>query len=283
MAKGTLLLSPHSDDMVMSACGILSKKILPEPVTLLTVFSSSNYIVRYERPRPDLSELLNLLPRPKEFILSLGRNAGRFGTANPRGIMEKLLDLDQTYKVTRIRLFEDIRFSASMGFNFRYLMIPDSKLRHGKPIMDPDWSLANERNIIDLILRVVDNLITRVGAQVIVAPWPYGSKQHVDHRIVSEIATQIEEHRRVRFLRVDDQPYSRRPFERMNDTRGWHYDPTVVRMSVKDMKVKIKSMGLYWSQMIPEYWRAVLQSDPGSQERNYSETLWQPALEEGTP
>jgi hypothetical protein len=35
--------------------------------------------------------------------------------------------------------------------------------------------------------------------------------------------------------------------------------------------------------MIPEYWRAVRQPVSGSHEKYYSETLWQPSAEEGSP
>jgi len=282
MTLGTLLLSPHSADIAMSAFGILSKKLLPEPVTLLTVFSLSNYFMHHQRPRPDLPVLLNLLPRPGDLVRSLKRNVGRFGTNNPLSIAYKLLDLEQPYKVSRVRLMEDIRFSRRMGIKFRYLNIPDSKMRSGKPIMDPDWSLANEQGTMDRTHGIIYDLISRVKAQAIVAPWPNGSRQHVDHRMVSEIATRIAEETGVRLFHVDDQPYSRRPFETMTDRRGHEYIPLVVRLSVQEMKLKVKAMGLYWSQMVPEYWQAVLQRVPGSEEKYYSETLWQPSPEGGS-
>lgn len=41
--KGTLFLSPHSDDMAMSAYHILKKGLLPKPYYIATVFSYSNY------------------------------------------------------------------------------------------------------------------------------------------------------------------------------------------------------------------------------------------------
>jgi LmbE family N-acetylglucosaminyl deacetylase len=43
-SKGTIILSPHADDAALSIGGMLCKRILEEPITLVTIFGRSNYI-----------------------------------------------------------------------------------------------------------------------------------------------------------------------------------------------------------------------------------------------
>jgi len=43
LQKGTIILSPHADDAALSIGGILCKRVLEEPVTLVTIFGRSNY------------------------------------------------------------------------------------------------------------------------------------------------------------------------------------------------------------------------------------------------
>jgi len=275
VAQGTLLLSPHSDDAVMSAFGILKRRLLPAPVTLLTVFTLTNYFVRYGRARPNLRVLGYLLPRPTEVLHALRRNAGRFGT-NPLGIARKLIDMEEPYKISRVRLLEDVGFSRRMGLKFRYVILGDSQIRRGRPIMDPGWLLTNEQDTLDAVYRAVDNLVLRLNIQVIAVNWPFGDKQHVDHRMVSECATRIAEDRGVKLLYLDDQPYSRRPLRVTKNAVGSTYAPMTVSLSTEEMKSKLRAMSLYWSQMVPEYVQAVLRPAPGSLGNAYTETLWEP-------
>jgi len=276
VAQGTLLLSPHSDDAVMSTFGILKRRLLPRPVTLLTVFTVTSYFVRFGRARPNLQVLGNLLPRPAEVFRSIRRNAGRFGT-NPWGIARKLIDMEEPYKITRIRLLEDESFSRRMRVEFRYFSIPDSQARYGRPIMDPAWPLADEAELLSGVQRSVEDLTSRLAVQAIAVPWPYGPRQHVDHRIANEVATQTAERVGVKLYYLDDQPYSRRPLVPTTNARGHHYTPQLVSLNRHEMRSKIKAMELYWSQMIPEYLGAVAEPPPGAPEQGYSETLWLPS------
>jgi LmbE family N-acetylglucosaminyl deacetylase len=264
----------------MSAFGILERQLLPAPITLLTVFSLTDYISRIGRARPGIRVMGNLLPRPGELLRSLKKHAGRFGTRDPWAIVTELMDMDEPYKITRVRILEDLNFSRRMGVRFMHLGLPDSKWRHGRPIMDSTWLLGNEQGIADRVCHALDPIVSRLDVQVVATPWPYGERQHVDHRIVSECATHIAERRSLRLLYLDDLPYSRRPLGVMSNTSGNLYVPITVRLSAEEMKAKLAAMGLYWSQMIPEYRQAVLNPAPESAERGYTETLWQPASAE---
>jgi LmbE family N-acetylglucosaminyl deacetylase len=42
--KGTVILSPHADDAALSIGGVLCKRSLEEPITLVTIFGRSNYL-----------------------------------------------------------------------------------------------------------------------------------------------------------------------------------------------------------------------------------------------
>jgi LmbE family N-acetylglucosaminyl deacetylase len=42
--KGTVIFSPHADDAALSIGGMLCKRVLEEPVTLVTIFGRSNYM-----------------------------------------------------------------------------------------------------------------------------------------------------------------------------------------------------------------------------------------------
>jgi LmbE family N-acetylglucosaminyl deacetylase len=275
MSERTLLLSPHSDDMAMSAFGIITKKLLPGQLVLLTIFSWSNFIELNRRTFANPRTLANSLPRPNELADSLARNVGHLGT-KPSKILLKLLDLRQPYKISRIRLLEDISFSNRTGMRFSYLNFPCSKFRHGRAIMDPRWPTTNEQELMGKLLTALKNVISRMNAQVIVAPWPYGGRQHIDHRLVNEAAARVAEVTGVRLFYLDDQPYSRLPLGKMVDRRGLPYAPIVAKLDPSEMKRKYSAMSLYWSQMVPEFFRAVCRPPPGSPDQPFSETLWQP-------
>jgi LmbE family N-acetylglucosaminyl deacetylase len=259
----------------MSAFGILTKKILPGELILLTVFSWSNYIVLNRRTVEDLRTLLNFVPRPGEFADSLARNVGRLGT-NPISVLRKLFDLREPYKVSRIRLLEDLAFTKRTGMRFGYFNFPDSKIRHGRPIMDASWPLTGEQDVLTSLSSALQRAVSRMQVQVILAPWPYGPRQHVDHRLVSLAASRVADETGTRLLYLDDQPYARRPLETMQDYRGHSYVPLLVKLDHSDMERKYGAMNLYRSQMIPSYFQAVRRAPPGSIGEPNSETLWQP-------
>jgi LmbE family N-acetylglucosaminyl deacetylase len=275
-SKGTLLLSPHSDDMAMAAYGIATRKILPAPLSLLTVFSWSNYIILSPRTFTDLRFLLNVLPRPRELPHSMAKSLGSLG-GPPRGILAELLDLRQPFKVSRIRVLEDIRFSRMAGVRFGYLNLPDSKCRRGTPIRDPEWPISKEEDTLKVLCLTLSNIVSRTNVSTIVAPWPYGSRQHIDHRLVSEAAVRVAEDTGVSLFYVDDQPYSRRPPGAMADRRGRPYASTVIKLGESEMAMKYKAMRVYRSQMVRGFMDAVHRPPPGHPELENSETLWQPS------
>jgi LmbE family N-acetylglucosaminyl deacetylase len=278
MPERALLLSPHSDDIVMSAFGIITKKLLPGPLGLLTVFSLSRTIMLKRRNLANLRMLANSLPRPNELAESLARNAGDFGK-RPGKILQNLLDLRQPYKISRIRLLEDLSFSRRAGMRLSYLNFPDSKSRHGRAILDPNWPLANEDDVLGKLIPVLKNVISRMKVQIIAAPWPYGERQHIDHRLVNESAVRIAEDMGIGLFYLDDQPYSRRPIEKMVDVRGRQYTPVVTKLDPSEMSRKYSAMNLYSSQMVSEFFKAVRRPPPGSTHQYFSETLWQPSVE----
>lgn len=44
MSVATVIFSPHADDAALSLGGVIQKKILKQPITLLTIFGRSNYL-----------------------------------------------------------------------------------------------------------------------------------------------------------------------------------------------------------------------------------------------
>ena len=272
----SLIVSPHSDDTVMSAYGILSRKLLPEPLNMLTIFSWSDYSVLYRNAHPKTNTLMRAIPRPDELVRSAGKNAGML-PRHPWRFLRKLLDLGEAYKVSRIRVDEDIAFSKRVGARFFYSNLPDSKLRHGHAIIDPSWRLETERETLDMVRGVMGSVIRKAGATVVVAPWPYGTRQHIDHRLVNEAAVQVAEETGAELLYVDDQPYSRRPLGSMQDRRGCAYTPTLAKLNSTEMRSKEEAMRIYESQMTPEYFQGVCKPPPGSHEQAPSETLWNPS------
>ena len=271
----TLLLSPHSDDVSMSAFGIVERKLAPGEVVLMTVFSRTNFIALRRRAFANPRALASLLPRPSELVSSIGRHAHGLRT-RPTQIVQDLLDLDEPYKVSRVRLFEDMSFSRRIGVGYGYLDLPDSKLRHNGPITDPGWPLANDQAAARMVYAALRNLVSRMSIDTMVSPWPYGPRQHVDHRLVSEASAKVSADTAVRLFYVDDLPYSRRPLETMTDGRGGAYAPDVLRLDRAEMKRKQSAMSLYRSQMTPEYFQGVFKPPPGFPDLAPSETLWRP-------
>jgi len=271
----TLVLSPHSDDAVMSGYGILAKRFFPGAVDLFTAFSWTNYSVILENALPRPRTLLRIIPRPTELLRSVSNNAGRFGTS-PKGILKRLLDLEQPNRIARIRLLEDLEFSKKVGVAYHYAHLPDSKVRNGRGISDPSLPLETESETLSELYRVLRRFQSKVGAKVIVAPWPYGPKQHIDHRLLHEAAVRVAEDTGVTLFYLDDLPYSRRPLVTTPDSRGVPYSPVCFRLDLADMRKKFGAMGIYGSQMVPWYFEAVCMPPPGDSPRPYSETLWRP-------
>lgn len=273
MTELVLLVSPHSDDISMSAFGIVSKKRISGEVTLLTVFSQSDYLV-FGRGVFASTRVLSLVPKPSELADSVSRNAHAFG-ANPKSIFRMFLDPNEASKVSRIRLLEDIAFSKKTGMKFRYFDFPSSGIRQGRPIMDPNWPLASEEELLGRITSALQEAVSRLRVNAIAAPWPYGPRQHLDHRLVNVAATRVAEEKGIRLFYLDDQPYSRRPLEIMQDARGHCYTPGLVRLDQSEMRGKLEAMATYRSQMTPDYFRAVSMAPPGSPSESNSETLWE--------
>jgi len=259
----------------MSSFGIITKKLLPQPLRLLTVFSWSDFIVKNQRMRPGLRTLLNLAPRPGELAHSLVRNAGRFGT-DPRGVLNKILDLGTPYKTSRIRVLEDVSFSRRVGVKFGYMNFPCANVRRQKMTPEPGVPTAETTLAMNLFLSLKD-MVLKTNVEAIAAPWPYAFSQHVDHRLVQEGAKRVAEATRAKLFYVDDQPYSRRPVRAALDSREHQYSPVVVKLSSSEMNQKYRAMKIYWSQMTPKYMRSVSAPPPGSPDLTCSETLWEPA------
>jgi LmbE family N-acetylglucosaminyl deacetylase len=258
----------------MSAFGMVTRGMVPGPVTLLTLFSWSDYIVLNRGALQDLRTTLSYPPHPLELARSVAENAGRFGT-HPISIIQRLFGIRRPYKVSRIRTREDLAFSKFAGISFRYFQFPDCKIRHGTPITDPNWPLDNEHDLQGRLLSAIATTVARTKAQVILAPWPYGPRQHLDHRLVNRAAARVADDTGVRLVYVDDIPYSRRPLEPTKDTRGCKYSPELLKLDPTEVKRKLHAMRIYKSQMIPGYFQAVYDAPPGSPEARNSETVWQ--------
>jgi LmbE family N-acetylglucosaminyl deacetylase len=143
--------------------------------------------------------------------------------------------------------------------------------------MDPNWPLTDDQEFSDGLFSTVKKIIVTTRAKVILAPWPYGAIQHIDHRLVHAAAIRVVDDMGLELLYLDDQPYSRRPLETMIDERGHRYNPFVVNLNKSQMRNKYRGMNLYESQMIPSYMEAVRKPPPGACDENYSETLWRPS------
>jgi LmbE family N-acetylglucosaminyl deacetylase len=271
--KGTLLVSPHSDDTVMQAFGMIQKEVLPRPLYMVTAFARSNYMVVERRIFLQRQTLPKLLPRPNELIIALGKNRVHFGGSRVK-LLTSLLDLEEIYKVSRIRLSEDISFSKGIGAKIKYFDLPDSQVRDGRAVMDPNWPLHPDGPLSTKLRGLLERTIRETGVSNVLSPWPYGNKQHVDHRLVCHAASRAAHDLNVNLYYVDDQPYSRRPLDVARDDLGRVCHPVLVKLSIPDMKSKYEAMNIYGSQMIDQYFAAVRRGAPGSSTDGYSETLW---------
>jgi LmbE family N-acetylglucosaminyl deacetylase len=257
----------------MQAFGMLKKNVLTKPLYLVTAFSRSNYMVINRRIFLQRQTLPKLLPRPNELLNALRKNRDHFGGSRV-DLLARLLDLEEIYKVSRIRLSEDISFSRSIGAKTKYFDLPDCKVRYGRAIMDPNWPLDPDEPLSTKLRSLLERTIKETGVANVLSPWPYGNRQHVDHRLVCHAATRSAHDLNVNLYYADDQPYSRRPLDVARDDFGRVYSPVLVKLSVSDMKGKYAAMNIYGSQMIDQYFAAVRRDPPGSSTDGYSETLW---------
>lgn len=231
--SGTLLVSPHSDDIVMSAFHLLQNSILPIPWNLVVVFSQSNHVVN------------SFVPKPR------------------------------SEDITGLRLDEDMQFCKTIGARLHILNLPDCAIRHTEAILDPNFCL--DFHVVDVIQRKLDYLADILSCNVLACSWPYGSVQHLDHRIVYCAVSRVAVLSKRLLLLFDDQPYSRLPTTNpILDSNGIPYLPLVVPMKKQELDAKHRTMNLYVTQMCDFYHKAIDRPTPERLSTQPSETIWVP-------
>ena len=261
---GTILLSPHSDDIVMAAYHIIMERVLPGPLYLVTAFSRSRSM-RIEKRR-----LLDKHILPK--LLSGSRNSLNL----KRTILRNLRNPET---VTQIRLEEDARFCKLIQATPVAIDLPDCELRRGGMITDPSWDLEKESATIARLRDEVAGILDRWLANLLICPWPYGENQHLDHRLVLEAASDLAASKKTTLLFLDDLPYSRRPVESVffEKRRNVLYKSILLPLGSPSIRAKHKAMEIYKSQMKEYFHKFVDLPPPGDHSRCPSETLWVPA------
>ncbi|MCB0537136.1 MAG: hypothetical protein KDE33_06365 [Bacteroidetes bacterium] len=206
-ANGTCFLSPHSDDISMSALYVILEKVLPEPYYLFTIFSSSEYV--------DISK-----------------------------VTEYLKD-----KITDTRLNEDRMFSKALDMTFLHLKEPDCLKRLGFVIYDSKQNISS--SYVERLSNFVALKIKSYEISNIVVPYPFGEKQHYDHRITRCVAEKLSNNLEINLYYLDDIPYSVIDF---CDNLEICYKK---ELNYSDIVHKIQFMDIYKSQMCDYFYERV--------------------------
>lgn len=204
MPTGTIFIQPHSDDMVMSSCFLMKEEVLPRPYYLLTVFGQSNWIDPIKKRGP------------------------------------KYVQKIDEATITRLRKKEDEKFAKSLGLTLLFFDLKDCLLRSREVYYQPNKKL--ETKLVKKVRIIIRDSINRYKAENIVAPFPFGRKQHYDHQIVCEAVKLLSATSCNQFF-VDDIPYSR-----ITNYNKFSLH-LFVQTKVDDINEKFRSMEVYDSQM----------------------------------
>lgn len=221
MQTGTAFIQPHSDDAVMSMYYSIKSGYLPKPYFLITAFSESDWIDPVQRIFLEDSHI------------TLSRNV-----------------------ITNLRKLEDMEFANRCDMKYISLGIPDSKIRTGGAIFDPSALIDNK--ITTKLHLKLDKVLSEIQVGTIIFPHPAGEKQHIDHRILFEVCSQLQGY--IKYF-SDDFPYSRVD----DSTRHTIYN----QISVDSILEKFKMMSIYKTQMNSYFYEDVfhLHSKNGNIER----------------
>lgn len=200
-SRGTVFIQPHSDDTVMSSYFLIKVAALPKPYYLCTMFGRSNWIDPIQR--------------------------------------KKKYKQDDTSQVTRIRKTEDQKFADLLGLKLLFLNLEDCLLRNGEAFYAPAKKL--DQHLLKQVRARIITLTDKYKIKNIVAPFPFGIRQHYDHRIVCEAVKFMPNNLYNRFF-VDDIPYSRIANYRKYNLHLF----TKTKGNISD---KFKTMKVYDSQM----------------------------------
>ena len=134
------------------------------------------------------------------------------------------VDCSQTdvYKdddISEMRKNEDAVFAKKMGMHYFFLKEPDCLLRFGDVYFDECHHISKE--IITSISEKLTACLEERNIDCIIAPFPYGRKQHYDHRLLCEIAQNIAKCKQITLLWTNDIPYSSVPLDKVKRCL-WH-------------------------------------------------------------
>lgn len=210
MQKGTAFIQPHSDDAVMSMYYTIKSGYLPKPYYLITAFSESDWVD----------------PIQRVFL------------------KESYTELSQE-KITEIRELEDKEFANFCDMKPIFLKMPDSKIRLGQAIFDPNTALDPE--VIAELNYKLSKTLSEINIGTIVFPCPNGERQHIDHRILFEVCIKMQDYNK--YL-SDDFPYGI-----IEDVKLYNIVQSIHTNSILE---KFKVMSLYKSQMNSYFYEDVL-------------------------
>lgn len=276
---GTLLFSPHLDDVAMCGYYAIASGSLPRPRCVATAFSVSNYMVLSRRGVTDmrvLSKILNPAHLPQAFGRWKSTAVGRPPAKRIASMLASLLDTADVARISSLRQAEDRRACAAMGAAQLLLGLDERKLRSPKAVLDPGRPLERDSQKLAEATKKVKEVIRSQRPTVVVCPWPHGPVQHFDHRLVYAACASATSSEGVPLWLLDDLPYGRRPLTPTNNPeKGVIYAPSLVKASEAMRRNKHRVMDLYPSQWSEVYHRAVDVAPPG--DAGPSETLWLPS------
>lgn len=131
-----------------------------------------------------------------------------FSESNYVDISQKDLFLEDT--ITNIRVAEDLAMARKLGMKYFTINEPDCLMRYGLVFFDD--CLLDEELIVKISERICI-LVKEQGIDYIIAPYPWGNKQHYDHRVLCKVAKRVAEIEKVNLLWTNDIPYSSIPKE----------------------------------------------------------------------
>ena len=153
-------------------------------------------------------------------------------------------------EITSIRLEEDLRFAKMVDLEFIFLKEPDCWKRFNRIIQESSISL--DFALIERIFSLVFSQLSKLNIKNIVVPYPFGRKQHYDHRITFEVAQKLSIEANLNLYYLDDLPYS---IAKM----GANLIDIIYskKMNTEDLQAKYAIMNIYKSQMCEYFYKSI--------------------------
>lgn len=181
-----------------------------------------------------------VLPRPYSMVTVFSKSR----------YIDSSFDLQPKTKelISQLRCEEDEDFCQALNIQPYFLDNSDCDLRKNTVDFSPEAEL--DEDLLQSLIFQLKNLLQEIKPKVVVMQYPFGPKQHVDHRLTLKAIETIQSDLNYDLLFFDDLPYS---YVNENQIAT----KSTVKITEENYMLKRKLMDLYKSQMCSYFYDSI--------------------------